>query len=32
MLQGEDFEAICRMPDIFEATRRLDELSSEYGM
>ena len=34
--QGENFEAICRMTDIFEgsiirATRRLDELMSEVS-
>ena len=36
MLQGENFEAICRMTDIFEgsiirATRRLDELMNELA-
>ena len=36
MLQGENFEAICKMTDIFEgsiirATRRLDELMNELA-
>ena len=36
VLQGENFEAICKMTDIFEgsiirATRRLDELMNELA-